>query len=127
MSDVSCIAIVPDAYKDNVSKVVAAFCGDPVPGLNEFSVGLSTDGSNPATHWAFHVWQDSANAAILAALPTNSGTLPPGIDLTPYGLAEADAKTACANISTVSVKTGPISPATHLQDALTDLGLKQVS
>lgn len=127
MNDHSCITVVPAADKDNVSKVLAAFWGDDPLGTNEFSVQLSSDGTSPATHWAFHIWQDNANAAILTALPTNSGTLPAGINLTPYGVTGADAKASCANISRVSVKTGAIVPATHLQDVMTDLALMQVA
>jgi len=126
MNDHSCIIAVPDAYKNNVSKVLAAFWGDDPPGTDEFSVQLSETGNAPATHWALHTYQNNAAALALAALPTGSGTLPSGINLTPYSVSTGDAQTACANISRVSVKTGAVVPTSHLADVLTDLGLIQI-
>lgn len=126
MNDHSCIIAVPDAYKNNVSKTLAAFWGDDPPGTDEFSVPLSASGLAPATHWLLHLFQNNAGALALAALPTGSGTLPSGINLAPYSVSTVDARAACANISRVSVKTGTVSPSSHVGDVLADLGLVQI-
>jgi hypothetical protein len=51
-------------------------------GPNNFSVPLSADGQNPATHWGLHAWvQDTFQTLI------ESGTYPP--ELADAGITEA--------------------------------------
>ncbi len=126
MNDHSCVIAVPTSDKENVSKVLSAFWGDDPPGTDAFGVQLSADGNAPATHWLLHLYQNNAAALALAALPTGGGTLPSGVNLTPYSVSTLDAKAACANISRVSVKTGSVSPSSHVSDVLADLGLIQI-
>lgn len=125
-NDHSTIIVVPDANKNAVSKVLAAFWGDDAPGTDEFSVELSASGVAPATHWLLHTYQTNPQAAVVTALPTSGGTLPAGINLVPYSVSTQDAKDACAMIPRVSVKTGAVTPGSHVQDVLTELGLVEI-
>ncbi len=53
--DYSLAFMVPDAHRAEANRLACALGHDQLPG-NTFSVGLSADGSEPATHWACHSW-----------------------------------------------------------------------
>lgn len=84
--DVSLALMVPDALKAKANLLACALGHDALPG-NTYSVPLSADGSEPATHWACHAWVQQSLVEMLSG--AGQGVLPP-IPWEDYGLTEAD-------------------------------------
>lgn len=84
--DISLGLMVPDALREKGNLLACALGHDSLPG-NTFSVGLSADGSEPATHWACHTWVQLSFVETLAG--AGQGQLP-SIPWNEFGLTEPE-------------------------------------
>lgn len=84
--DTSLALVVPTALCEKANLLACALGHDTMPG-NTFSVGLSPDGSEPATHWGCHSWVQQSFVATLAGAA--QGQLP-AVDWGEFGLTEKD-------------------------------------
>lgn len=78
----STVLILPDALRDEGNRMGAAMGWGP----ENFSVPLSADGSEPATHWGLHAWAADTFPDLMA-----SETIPPELDEAGFTQAEWDA------------------------------------
>ena len=67
---ISCVLILPDAQLATGNAVGAAMGWGP----NNYSVPLSADGSEPATHWGLHAWVEQSFQDMI-----ESGVYPPQV------------------------------------------------
>lgn len=84
--DISLALMVPNTLREQANLLACALGHDSLPG-NTFSVGLSPDGTQPATHWVCHSWVQESFVATLAGAA--KGNLP-SVAWEDFGLREAD-------------------------------------
>lgn len=82
----SIVMIVPASLRDIGNRLSCALGHDTLPG-NTFSIPLSADGSEPATHYGCRTAAQQSFADLLSA--AGQGVLP-DIDWTEYGLTVED-------------------------------------
>lgn len=78
----SCVLLLPLDLRDEGNRMGAAMGWGP----ENFSVPLSADGSEPATHWGLHAWAADSFPAMLA-----SETIPEELSTAGFTQAEWDA------------------------------------
>jgi len=87
--DLSIVIIVPAELREKANRLTCALGYDnsPVPGRT-FSIPLSADGVEPATHYGCRTPAKTDFVDIVAA--AGNGVLPDWLDLEAYGLTEQD-------------------------------------
>lgn len=84
--DFSAVVIVPAALQDKANRLTCALGYDVLPG-NTFSVALSADGQEPATHYGCRTWAKQEFIDIMTG--AGEGELPE-IDWSEYGVTVDD-------------------------------------
>jgi hypothetical protein len=83
----SIVMIIPAALQDKANKLACALGHDVLPG-NTFSAPLSSDGSEPATHYGCRTAAKQEFLDILTA--AGAGQLPPALPLDEFGVTAQD-------------------------------------
>lgn len=111
------VLIVPAALMDDANSIAVSLGYDVAPGKT-YSVPLSGDGQQPATHYGCHTWTDGAFAGMLSAA-LELGALPP-ID---WGDLDEARVLAVCDALTVSVRDDMDQ---HFSDVIATAGLSIV-
>lgn len=93
--NLSIVMIVPAALQDTANRLSCALGHDVLPG-NTFSVPLSSDGSEPATHYGCRTAAQQSFADLLTA--AGGGTLPDDIVWGDFGLRTEDVPPLLASL-----------------------------
>lgn len=120
----SLVFIVTDENKEDSNKLAMAMDHCP-PGADEYTVPLSHDGTEPATHWLCHSWCVPAFAEMLGGVA--QGVLPEpeaGGTWEDYGLSYQRVG-ELMQAAIVSCIEGA-DPVTHVSDVLNAVGLQRV-
>lgn len=116
----SIVMIVPAALRETANRLACALGHDELPG-STYSVPLSADGADPATHYGCRTAAQPSFAAILAA--AGGGSLPE-IDWAAYDLSEADIAAVLAGLI---ANVRPAQQADgHFDDVLAAHGLMRI-
>ena len=91
----SIVMIVPTELRATANRLACALGHDVMPG-NTFSAPLSSDGSEPATHYGCRTAAKQAFVDLLTA--AGGGTLPDDIAWGDYGLTVEDIPPVLANL-----------------------------
>ena len=83
----SIVLLIPAALQDRANRLSCALGYDELPG-NTYSVPLSADGSEPATHYGCRSQAKQEFIDILEGAA--SGSLPDGLDLAAFDLTPTD-------------------------------------
>lgn len=108
----SCVLILPADQLGTGNAVGAAMGWGP----ENFTVGLSANGSAPATHWGLHAWTGDEFKALI-----DSGVYPP--ELTAAGITQADYN----DMRAVLVASFRADYTDHFNTIAADNGLAPVS
>ncbi len=122
MSDwnLSAVIIVPAALQDVANRLSCALGYDELPG-NTFSIGLSADGSGPATHYGCRT---AAKLEFVAIMSGAAGGDLPEIEWADYGVTAADiAEVLAAQILDVRDASEALD---HFASVIADHGLHLV-
>lgn len=110
--------MVPSALRELANRLTCALGHDSLPG-NTFSVGLSADGFEPASHWACHSWVQQSFVETLTG--AGQGQLPQ-IDWAEFGLTVPEVWAVFAGIK----NSAPSSTPLDFDEWIKTLGLKRV-
>lgn len=102
--DYSLALMVPDALREKANLLACALGHDALPG-NTFSVGLSADGTEPATHWGCHSWVQQSFVETLAG--ATQGQLP-GVPWADFGLTLEDVWAVLASMASSPPQSTPL-------------------
>lgn len=91
---ISLALAVPAALRDKANRLSCALGHDVLPG-STYSVPLSADGQEPATHYGCHAWVQPSFVAILAG--ATQGHLPE-VDWADYGITAEDVAAVVAGL-----------------------------
>lgn len=89
----SLVLIVPETHK-SVAEAVSTALGHQAPGDQTYIVGLSAEGTAPATHFGCHAWATDQFIATIAACQAQTSL--PSVDWGLVGTTEQDVFAMCA-------------------------------
>lgn len=115
MSLNSAVLILPAALQSSGNQLAIAMGHDVEPG-STYSVPLSADGQEPATHYGCHAWVTNAFIAILQGAA--QGQIPPGLD------PEQVASVLGALISSIGSE---LAPRAHFDAVLAANNLQEIA
>lgn len=118
----SVVLIIPAAQRMDANLVACALGHDVPPGQT-FSVPLSENGADPATHYGCHTWAQQALIDLLMDF-AQTQSLPQDAMWEAVGLSmETASATIAAMVPSVSTE---IVGAAHFEAVLTQLGLQNI-
>lgn len=116
----SLVMIVPAQMRETGNRLACALGHDVMPG-DTFSVPLSTDGVDPATHYGCRT---SAQVSFAEMLSAAAGGSLPQIDWSAYGLTVEDVQAVLAGLIADVRPTGEAEG--HFDDVLSAHGLARI-
>jgi hypothetical protein len=120
MMKYTAVLLVPVAARDNANAMGEALGWGP----GNFSVPLSADGYEPATHHGLHTFATQVFVDMLNG--AGQGTLPEGVPWASYGLTEADVFGVLAAMTASVQGFGAVLPGNHFDSVLAAANLRRL-